>query len=1139
VPDSANFCPSCGTPQRASSRFTGDEERRVVTVLFADLVGFTSLSERRDPEQVKRLVDAVFEQLVTDVESHGGVVDKMLGDAIVALFGAPVAHEDDAERAVRAGLAMQATMQGFSAAHPSDAIEMRVGVNTGEVLVGTVARTDYTAMGDVVNTAARLQQLAAAGTVYVGDPTRQLCSSAVQFRSLDDVRLRGRTQDTLVWEALGIESAPVARRWASDVEFVGRTVEMAMLRSVWSVVASGRSAIVTVSGEAGIGKSRLVHEGVRSLTRTRPNTLVIDGACAPYGESNVWWPVVGSLLGRLGFNRSGSPDEIRRRVVRVVGRIEDFSADPTKLDGMVELVMHLLGQPSALDALGPAATRDAVFAVILQALRRRTALGPVVVWVDDIQWAAPLLLELLESVARQLVGNPLMIITTERPTDQASLNWPPSSDHVLTLHLALEALDEYESAVLVGHAAGPDIPASVVRRISIRSGGNPLFLIELARLASSGSSEPTDGELPGSLRALIAARLDELPTAPRAIIDNAAVLGNLGDVRSLREFAAALQQPYELTDLDQLEAAGMLVIDGQRWRFRSDVVREVAYNTLTKQARAQRHAGVASYLRVAEPGELDARAHHAASAAELRAELGSVPGVVDNIAQEAVQLLGDAAERWFHQGAHRHGLELIERALALPDPSPEALRHLLLLQAEALVENHDLRRARRVLNDLAERSEEARDRVARGEVFRLLGSVEQVEGNLVAARRELGQAVSVFRELGDDAHLAEALRARGYAEIFGGSLSDAEWFLGEAEALFVSTHNARGSAWVQQNRAWVSFLSGDHDQSQRRLNRAIAEFEAIGDRAGLTWSQGLLAYVHHFGRRTDEALELAATVLDEARSWGDHWGASMMLNLQANVHLWRGAMEHATALAEDALAGFRKVEDRFGIIQALGTLNRAYIASGRFADANRSVEELLVLSNSFGAMAYPAIAAAGAAMHLGRGARAAELAAEAISRLDTTGANVDEARVVLAFGQLLDGEPDLALAQLDDVDVEASPFALAARATALAAIGDRDRALGDVLAVEAMESVSYWDSALAQIVGAVVTAGDDAGLRRSELRASIDEIEDVVVASFAADVLHRLDAVDEAGSDLQQVGHPDLQIGGWRDVARLLVSGSR
>ncbi len=1105
-----------------------------MTVLFADLVGFTSLSEHRDPEQVKRLIDTVFEQLVADVEAHGGAVDKMLGDAIVALFGAPVAHEDDAERAVRAAMAMQATLQEFRNQHPSDALEMRVGVNTGEVLVGTVAGTDYTAMGDVVNTAARLQQLAVAGAVYVGDPTKQLCSAAVRFRALDDVRLRGRSQDTLVWEALGLESAPVARRWASDVEFTGRSAEMAMLRSIWSVVASGRSAIITVAGEAGIGKSRLVHEAVRLLASQRPNTLIIEGACAPYAEPNVWWPVVGGLVTRLGFNRNGTPAEVRRGVSRILDRIEDFSSDPSRRDGMVELVMHLLGQPSALDALGPVATRDAVFAVIVQALRRRSGRGPVVVWVDDIQWAAPLLLELLESAARQLAGAPLLIVTTERPNEHDGFTWPPASEHVLTLHLALEALDDHDSRELVSRAAGPDLPADVVERISTRSGGNPLFLIELARRAASGTQHHGADELPGSLRALIAARLDELPPSPRAVIDNAAVLGNGGHVGALRDFAKALEQPFEPTDIEQLESVGMLVVDGLIWRFRSDVVREVAYHTLTKQARAQRHAGVANYLSLAEPDALDARAHHAASAAELRAELGPVPGVVDTIGLMAIELLADAAVRWFHQGAHRHGLALVERALALPDPPPDTHRRLLLLQAEALIEIHELRRGRAVLVELSERADEAGDRVTGGETCRLLGAIEQLEGDLVASRRALGRAVEIFRELDDDVHLAEALRGRGYAEIFGGSLSDAEWFLGEAEALFVAIGDRRGVAWVHQNQAWVSFLSGDHGESHRRLERAIEAFAAMGDRAGLTWSQGLLAYVFHFGRRTDEALELAATVLEEARNWGDHWGGSLMLNLQASINLWRGQTSLATDLAEDALAGFRKIDDRFGMIQALSTLNRAYVASGRFADANRSVEEVMVLSNSFGAMAYPAIAAAGASMHLGRGAKAAELADEAVARLDTTGANVEEGRVVMAFGRLLDGDVDGALAKLLEVNVEVSPFALAARATALAIIGDDQRALADVVSVEAMDSVSYWDRAIAQVAGAVAASGDDATRRRRELQVLIDTVDDVVVTSYAADVLRRLQTDGTAGAE-----PPELQIGGWRDVARLLVPDSR
>ena len=220
-------------------------------------------------------------------------------------------------------------------------------------------------------------------------------------------------------------------------------------------------------------------------------------------------------------------------------------------------------------------------------------------------------------------------------------------------------------------------------------------------------------------------------------------------------------------------------------------------------------------------------------------------------------------------------------------------------------------------------------------------------------------------------------------------------------------------------------------------------------------------------------------MLAEAHRWGDEWGAAMMLNLQASIRLWSGDVDKARTLGEKALAGFRRIDDRFGIIQALGTLNRAFVASGRTADAERSVEEIMVLADAFGEMAYPVMAAAGTAMHLGKGRRAAELGAEAVRHLDTTGANVDEARVVAAFGELLDGAPEQALTVLLDVDVDASPFGLAARATANAMLGDHKAAIADVHAVEALaevpeSNVSYWDLWIARIAGVASAAGAEA-----------------------------------------------------------------
>jgi class 3 adenylate cyclase/tetratricopeptide (TPR) repeat protein len=1141
VPEGARFCPFCGVPLSvqllpvpAVADIHTDEERRVVTVLFADIVSFTSMAEHRDPEQVKRLVDAAFALLVADVEAHGGVVDKVLGDAIIALFGAPIAHEDDADRAVRAGLAMQSTLRDFRDEHPADELRIRVGVNTGEVLVGTLAGTEYTAMGDVVNTASRLQSLAPPGAVLVGDATKVLCSPTLRFRPYDEVRLRGRDRTEQVWQAVAHDAALLTRRWQSDVPLVGRTTELGVLRNLASISHGGHSAIVSVTGEPGIGKSRVVHEVVAELIAAQPETLLLEGICAPYGEPNQLWPLAGGLLARLGLDRSCPADEARRRVVRRLQPFPEMLPGSPEFGLAVEVVMHLLGHPSALDELGPAATRDTVFATLVEGMRRRSEKSPVIVWIDDLQWAAPVLLEMLESVARALEHHPVLIVVTYRRTDDGLADWPSSVEPALTLHLPLTPLSEAEAAELARVAAGKELPEKLVRSISARAGGNPLFIIELARLTADGPDGAHFPELPGSLRALIAARLDQLSPMQRALLDNASILGFEGRILALREFAGELGQPYDPDDIDGLVEAGLIVRDGGRWQFRSDVVREVAYGMLTKQARAQRHAGVGRHMERYGDGAIEMRAHHLASAAELVGEIGHVQGVSREIAQRAAEELMQAARRAYHQGAYRRGQQFVERALALRPP-PELRLQATLLLAELLVDMHDLPAARDAVDEVFQLAEAADDRLARADAYRLRGTVAQTVGDLVGARRDLGHAVSEFRDLGDEPRLGEALRARGFAEVFGGSLADAEWFLGEADAIFERIRSQRGRAWVLQHLAWVSFLSGDHASSELRLAAAIRAFEQLGDRGGVNWSRGLLAYVRHFARRTADAEQLAAGVYEESRRYGDEWGASMMLNLRASIRLWSGEIEEARVLAEKALVGFRRIEDQFGMVQTLATLNRVLVAAGRTSDADRGVEELLALAGSFGPMSFPSMAAAGASMHAGDGERAARLATEALGRLDTTGVNVDEAHVVLAFGLLQTGAVDDALATLLEVEVDASPFALAARATAHAALGDGDAALRDVRVIEALaaqpeSNVSYWDLWVARVAGIVAASDDDACDRIADLRLAAESLGDVVLRAYACDVLSRLCP----GGD----GPPPCAPRGWGALAELIVARS-
>jgi class 3 adenylate cyclase/tetratricopeptide (TPR) repeat protein len=1125
VPDGARFCPSCGHPQFA----VAPEERRVVTVLFADVVGFTALAEGSDPERVKRLIDATFERLVADVELFGGRVDKLLGDGILALFGAPVAHEDDAERAVRAALKMhESLLVDFDDQSGEHQVQLRIGINTGEVLVGTLAGTDYTAMGDVVNTAARLQTLAPPGGVLVGEDTRELCSDAIRFDELAPTQLRGRERVERVFLATGLEPGVGRRRWLSAAPFVGRSIEVGMLDSVGRLVAGGRSAVVTVSGEAGIGKSRLVDEVLAGFRSGHPTAAVLQGACSPYGESDVWSPISAAIATQYGIERGRTADEIRRLAARRAAELLGVDADSPPVRQEVEVLLHLLGHASELDRLDPAGARDALFGAVIAGLRRRAQKGPVVLWIDDLQWAHSLLVELLEVVVRSLADLPLLLVVALRTSDE--VEWPPFVERALAFHLPLRPLSEQESAVLVGEVTGGTASDELAARLYERSGGNPLFLTELALLAATGESGGLDDELPGSLRALIAARLDQLDADERVIIDNASILGSQGPVAGLATFASAMGQRFDPQLVDALVTGGLLELDGSWWRFRSDVVREVAYQTLTKQARAQRHAGVAAVLAGDSNPPLDELAHHAAAAAELLNELGYVPGVPAHIREQAIDLLAQAAQRAYDIGGYRQGVEVSQRALALTPERSTARRPLLLLHAAGLVETRALPAARADLAEVFATAVDDGDRVAEGEAFRLLGTVEQLDGDLVSARHHLGRAVEIFRELGDKPRLAVALRERGFTEVFGGSLQDAGWYLGEADGLYESLDDARGRAWVAQYQAWISFLSGDHAEAEGRLQGAIDTFESIGDHSGITMTRGLLAYVLYFQRRFDAAEALADDVLREARHWGDEWGASMMLALSANLRLWTGRFGEAAQASERALAGFRKIGDLFGTLQALAPLNRARAALGRHADAERGLEEIVSVGESFGGMAFPSIAASGVAMHLGDGERAVMLATEAIERMAETGASLDEARVQLAMGHLQVGRADDAMAAMVDVAVERSPFALATRSLVFAAIGDLERALADADAVEGFDQVGYFDRLVAAAGGAAAASRSgttDAADRREQVGALAAGSGDVVLGAFVRSLLFRLgDETPTAGPEPS---------GGWRMIVDHLV----
>ncbi len=1103
-------------------------------MLFADLVGFTTLAEHRDPESVKRLVDECFALLVDDVAAFGGNVDKVLGDGIVALFGAPVAHEDDAERAVRAGLKMQRTLDRFAAVQGQADVRMRIGINTGEVLTGAVVGADYTAMGDAVNTAARLQAQAAPGEVVVGDSTYALTSHTIRYKSSGEVQLRGRSQPVTAWTALEATAPPGRRRGRRDVGLVGRSSEMALASAALGVALRDRhSVIVTITGDSGVGKSRLVDELLEHLP---DDVSVLRGACVPYGESNAWWPIASALTSYLDVDPAAALHELRATAGERARQLGSHLG-PDDVDELVDAFTHLLGLPSPLDRLDPSALRSTVHRSVHQVVSLRAHERPFVLALSDMQWADPAVIDLLDHLATSLHRLPFALLTTLRPgTD---VLWPPRHDRVTSAVVHLHPLTADETARLATALLAEEEPSEqLLAALFERSGGNPLFLEELAAMADGG--RPLS-QLPDSLRALIGARLDELTNDQRNVLDNAATLGTSGTLGALERFAEAMQQEFDPVTVDDLEDLGLLERRGRRWSFRSNSVRDTAYRTLTKANRAARHAGVAKALSPATPATLDDLAHHLATSAELTAELGLVPGVPADVAEAAVEALLSAAQRAADSGIARLAIRHATRALNLlpvgDTTHVERRVQLLLARAGQYVELRAFNDARRDIDQVLSLTDERHNRAAHGEAKVRLGQLLQMEGRLSEARAELDQAVVSLRGGGHQLELANALRTRGFIELFGGSLGEAEGFLDEADELYNELSNERGLALVEQHRAWISFLAGDLVTAKRRLTDAADTLDRLGDRNGVGWAFGLSAFVEYFERNFDAAEAIARTVVAEADQRGDEWASTMMQVLLADLRLWSGKLDEALALAERARTHFRKIGDLFGAMQASAPLLRAQVALGRHDAAQRTAEELLAQSETGMLGPYPMLAVAGAAMHRGDGVTALRLTSEATEQFQSHGTSTVEIEVIRAVAFAQTGKAEEAAIVLDGVDAGASehPFTLTANALVAALLGDHAAALGYAERAIAARGCTYLDEVIARVAAAGVHHAQSAPeLTARELDAAVTrarQVGDVVAVGLAAAAYER--ALRTRPGEVTE--HAELS-DGWRSVVESLFS---
>jgi class 3 adenylate cyclase len=553
------FCPYCGA-ELASAAPSG-EQRKTVTVLFCDVTGSTALGEAADPEAVRALLARYFRRMRGIVESHGGTVEKFIGDAVMAVFGVPRVHEDDALRAVRAACEMRDVL-------PELGVQARIGLNTGEVVTGTEERL---ATGDAVNVAARLEQAAARGEILMGEATLALVHEAVKAEELAPLELKGKGQRVAAFRLVSVHEAPNRRH---ETHFVGRVRELGRLREAWQqVCAEQRCELVTVVGDAGVGKSRLTAELLSAI-----DAHVVSGRCLPYGDGITYWPVV-----------------------EVIKQLDSLPSDP----GAAAAVRSLLGETEE-------STSAEEIAWGFRKLLEEQA--PLVCLFDDIQWGEEAFLDLVEHVALLSTGAPILLLCLARPDlVERRAEWPVA--------LRLEPLPETDVDALIPEL----LPDEVREEIGRASGGNPLFVIEMVIMAAEAEGEVV---VPQTLRAVLAARLDQLEPAERFVLERAGVEGEVfhrGAVRALSDGRGVTPRLASLVRKGLIRPDKAQLPGEDAFRFRHLLLRDAAYEALPKATRAALHERFATWLlqrgeELVEQEEI--LGYHLEQAVRYRAELG-------------------------------------------------------------------------------------------------------------------------------------------------------------------------------------------------------------------------------------------------------------------------------------------------------------------------------------------------------------------------------------------------------------------------------------------------------------------------------------------------------------------------------------
>jgi class 3 adenylate cyclase/tetratricopeptide (TPR) repeat protein len=959
-PAGAKFCGECGTTLTAeagatvanATAGTGTQptpptpiaERRVVSILFADLVGFTAASEARDPEETRELLSRYFELARDVIGRYGGTVEKFIGDAVMAVWGAPTAHEDDAERAVRAGLELVDAIHGLG-----PGLEARAGVLTGEAAVTMNATDQGMVAGDLVNTASRLQSVATPGTVLVGEATHRAASKAIVFEEAGEQALKGKTAPLPAWRAVRVVAEVGGRNRSEALEapFVGRDEELRTLKDQYHTTSRDRRLrLVSVIGPAGIGKSRLAWEFLKYVDGLAETVWWHDGRSPAYGDGITFW-ALGEMI-RERCHLLATDDEATTRM-RVREALEEWIPDEDERRWIEQALLALLGVEAG-GANGKSLGRDELFAAWRTFFERIAARGTVVMVFEDLHWADPGLLDFIDHLLEWSRGLPIYIVTLARPELlERRPDWGAAKRNFTSL--SLEPLTTTAMRQLLAGLV-PGLPEHAVRHIVERADGIPLYAVETVRmLLAEGRLREEDGAyrpvgtittiaVPETLQALISARLDALEPADRSVLQDAAVLGQsftLAGVGAVSGLDPEVLEPR----LRTLVRRELLIVQADprspergQYAFVQALIREVAYNTLARAERKTRHLAAARWFEALDEGELAG-----ALAAQYLAAYRSAPegAEADALAGQARLALKGAADRAGSLGSYRQALGFLRQALETTvDPAEAAA--LRERAADAASNDADFTASRAFLEEAITWYRSEGDRIGVARATARVGTDLNNAAQPFAAAKLLEEAFAEVADLETEPDvirlLTELARAYGNAQD-DRALATADRALAAAERI----EDVRSIAEGLANRALALAYMG-RLQEPIAINRGVLP---LTEAHGLVVTRIRVLNNLAAGLATEDlrqTYDLHDEVIDLARRRGIRGWLTQMLQSKVGLAIFLGEWAEADRLIAEFDTGDWPAGPRVALGENVATL---HAMRGEFDESRRTMAEIAPL----------------------------------------------------------------------------------------------------------------------------------------------------------------------------------------------------